>query len=288
MLGRLIDQSTQRWVRETGRNVDLSVATWLDGPTGGAGVVADAWLPEVTALHSGTQRREAGLLPAMSELSSPRFDAAALRPEVVNFYEHTSRYRLDVWSQWSPLMWPGGWLISTIFAKRLQQLSLPLSPLEVAYGIDSDVIAVDHQSGSQIGAAWLRRVRATGQLIYSGWYGLARMPGSDDPVVRVVFPLPNGSCTVFLAPHNDDNGALVLESPLGPYGTPGAYLVVHRPGNRASVRRIPIAETFRVFVDADGLLRTDHHMRIWNATVVRLHYRMSEWSSTDRLAERHP
>jgi hypothetical protein len=211
----------------------------------------------------------------MSTLASSTFDPAALRPEVTDFYERTCNYRLDVWSQWSPWMWPGGWLISTIFARRLQQLALPLRPLEVAYGIDSDVVAVDDAHGRQLGAAWLRKVRATGQSIYSGWYGVVRLPGSSDPVVRVVFPLPNGSCTVFLTPRNDAGGALVLESPLGPFGAPGAYLVVHGVGDQASVRRIPIAETFRVFVDDDGELRTDHHMRLWRATVIRLHYHMT-------------
>lgn len=87
---------------------------------------------------------------------------------MVNFYHQAGRDRLDVWSQWSPLMWPGGWMISTIFATQLQKFSLPLRPLDVAFGIDSDVIADDDQGGHQIGAAWLRRV-------------------------RVVFSLPNGS-----------------------------------------------------------------------------------------------
>ena len=276
MFGCFVDHVTQRWVRATGQTVDLSVETWLDGPASSrAGVVADEWLAVVTSQLGGTQRREAGLLADLSSLSSRAFDPRALRPEVVDFYERTSRYRLDVWSQWSPLLWPGGWAISTVFARRLQQLSLPLRPLDVAYGIDSSVIAVDAADGAQVGAAWLRKVRATGQSIYSGWYGTTRMPASGDPVLRVVFPLPNGSCAVFLTPRNGADGSLVLESPLGPFGAPGAYLIVERAGGRASVRRIPIAETFRVFVDSDGVLRTDHHMRIWHATVVRLHYRMS-------------
>ena len=42
---------------------------------------------------------------------------------------------MEVWSQWCPAMRPFGWLISSIFAKRLQQLNLPLRPLDTAYGL---------------------------------------------------------------------------------------------------------------------------------------------------------
>jgi len=275
MIGRLLDRITQAWVRITGRSVDLSNEPWLDGPVGDLDVVGDAWLDRVARASGGSRRVDAGLLDSMSSLASPTFDPSRLRPEVVDFYEHTSRYRLDVWSQWSPLMWPGGWLISSLFAKRLQQLSLPMQPLEVAYGMESNVVAIDDPDGAQLGAAWLRTVRATGRSIYSGWYGMATLPATDHPVVRVVFPLPDGNCTVFLAPHNGPDGSLILESPIGPFGTTGAYLTVHRAQGRADVRRIPIAETFRVFVDSEGTLRTDHHMKLWSATVIRLHYRMT-------------
>ena len=38
--------------------------------------------------------------------------------------------------------------------------------------------------------------------------------------------------------------------------------------------RAPIHETFRVYVDRDGVLRTDHDLRMWAATAVRLHYKL--------------
>jgi hypothetical protein len=280
MLGRLIDRTTRIWVELTGRKVELASERWLDGPIGDLDVVGDSWLDQLAERTDAQRRNDAGLLGSMATLASPAFDLAALRPEVVDFYEQTSRYRLDVWSQWSPLMWPGGWLISSLFARRLQQLSLPMRPLDVAYGMASHVIALDDPSGTQLGAAWLRTVRATGRSIYSGWYGTTRIPLSNDPVVRVVFPLPKGNCCVFLMPRNGPDGSLILESPIGPFGSAGAYLTVRHGADRVSVRRIPIAETFRVFVDTEGTLRTDHHMKLWSATVIRLHYRMTTTSAS--------
>lgn len=275
MIGRALDASTQAWVRLTGRTLTVPKTEWIDGPTGDQDVVGDTWLSELAAAPGRTRRTTAGLIQSFEKLSGPSFDPSAVRPAVIDFYERTSEYRLDVWSQWSAAMWPGGWLVTALFARRLEQLALPLRPLEVAHGMDSTVVAIDDIGGTQLGAAWLRTIRSTGRPIYSGYYGITRIPGCNGPVVRVVFPLPRGSCTVLLAPRNGPNGSLILESPLGSFGSPGAYLVVRRAHDRARVRRIPIAETFRVFVDDDGALRTDHHMTLWNATVIRLHYRMT-------------
>ena len=117
----------------------------------------------------------------------------------MEFYERTSEWRLEAWSQWCPAAWPFGWILSAMFAQRLQQLSLPLHRLDVAQGMDSRVLAVKAPDGSQVGAAWLRRLRSTGQNVYSGWYGIAQLPNTDRPSIRVMFPLPNGSVAVFSA-----------------------------------------------------------------------------------------
>jgi hypothetical protein len=37
---------------------------------------------------------------------------------------------------------------------------------------------------------------------------------------------------------------------------------------------VPLHETFHVYVDRRGVLRTDHELRFWNASVVRLHYKL--------------
>ncbi|WP_269087391.1 hypothetical protein [Serinicoccus sp. CUA-874] len=37
---------------------------------------------------------------------------------------------------------------------------------------------------------------------------------------------------------------------------------------------MPLHETFRVYVDDEGTLRTDHVLRLWSAAAVRLHYKL--------------
>ena len=47
---------------------------------------------------------------------------------------------------------------------------------------------------------------------------------------------------------------------------------------RAHASRAPVHERFRVYVDGEGVLRTDHELRMWSATAVRLHYKLTRVS----------
>jgi hypothetical protein len=37
---------------------------------------------------------------------------------------------------------------------------------------------------------------------------------------------------------------------------------------------VPLHETFHLDVDEHGVLRTDHEVRLWGASAVRLHYKL--------------
>jgi hypothetical protein len=220
--GRAVDRVTQAWVRLTGREVSFEEHPWLRGPVGDPERIGDEWLEPEAQRLGGTLTEGGGLLASMELLAGDRFDPSALAGPVVDFYEDTARWRLEVWSQWCPAAWPFGWLLSSVFARRLEQLALPLRPLDVAQGMDSRVVAVRGPDGAQLGAAWLRNLRSTGQLVYSGWYGVVTLPRRQAPSIRVVFPLPNGSISVFLRPEVGPDGSLVLVSPQGTFGDDGA------------------------------------------------------------------
>lgn len=140
--------------------------------------IGNDWLDLEANRHGGSVGK-GGLLDAMSILDGPGFKASDLAEQVIDFYERTSAWRMEVWSQWCPAMWPFGWFISSVFAKRLEQFNLPLRPLDTAYDMDSQVLAVRDQHGSQVGATWLRTLRSTGRVIYSGWYSVVSPPGAD-------------------------------------------------------------------------------------------------------------
>ncbi len=210
----------------------------------------------------------------MAALDGPGFAAAEVHPRIRAFYEHTAGWELDVWSRWRWWAEPGGRLINAVFARRLQQLSLPTDPLDTSDGMDSRVLGFTSPAGQHLGTAWQRTLRRTDTTVFGGFYGVTAVPLGDRPCVRVVFPLPNGSLTVFLTPSAHGRGGLRLASPTGRFGAAGAYLVV-RPDGGASgwARRVPLPEDFILAVDAAGDVRCDHHLRLGRSEVLHLRYR---------------
>jgi hypothetical protein len=263
-----LDAMAQAWMVATSRRVRSEQVPWLLGPIAGSDVVGHA-LGGRTSTGA-----DHGLLPSFGALAGSTFDPSDVDPRIADFYEHTTRWRLDLWSEWSPVAWPFGRLVAAMWSQRLQQLSLPMRPLDVSHGMDSDVVHLHDAQDRVVGSAWLRTMRKTGATTYSGLYGTVVLPGSEQPSVRVVFPLPLGSLPVLLSPSADGSGGFLLRSALGPFGGDGAYLVLHRADGTLNVRRIPIAEQFHVYVDDDGDLRTDHHLRLWSVPAITLHYRM--------------
>ncbi|WP_406692163.1 hypothetical protein REH65_09510 [Saccharopolyspora sp. ID03-671] len=265
-----LDRATRLFWRITGRPVDLAGSEpWLDAPMHDRSVVGEDWLLP----HDHADADETGLLADMSELDGPDFRAADLHPDVRDFYERTSRWRMEVWTQWNPVFQPGGEVVSRLFGRRVQQLALPTRPLDVARGMDSKVVPVLDPGGTRRAAAWIRTLRSTGEYVYSGHYATRTLPGRRSPSVHVAFPLESGNVQVFLRPVALPGGGLELRSPAGAFGQDGAYAVV-ADGGRTFAARIPIHETFHVFVDNEGTLRTDHALHLWSAPVVRLHYKL--------------
>ena len=275
-LGQL-DLVTRKWWRLVGREVDLDGAeSWLRAPVAAGSVIEDSWLANAARIFGGEVREDvagAGLMASMAMLDGPGFNAAALGPAVRDFYEHTVAWRMEVWTGWSPLFWPGGELISRLFGTRVQQLALPTRSLDVSRGMISRIAVITDSTGRQRAAGWLRQLRATGGYVYSGCYTQTLLPGADRPSVHVSFPLQSGNVQVFLRPDVAADGSLWLRSAGSRFGADGAYVLVVDRG-RTYAAAVPLRETFHVYVDEEGVLRTDHELRLYSASVVRLHYKL--------------
>lgn len=255
----------------------------MDGPTGAPDGVGDHWIGQHADRVGATLRddRPQGLVPDLTALSGAGLDVGAVSPTIVDFYEHTSEWSVDLWSRWSWWAEPGGRLVNALFARRLRQLSLPVDPLEVAHGMHSRVTGLVARDGRHLGTAWQRTLRSTGATVFGGFYGVATTPAATRPSVRVVFPLPNGSLVVFLRPDATPDGGLTLTSGDGAFGDDGAYLVV-RPGAAARgwARRVPLHERFVLSGDVGGVVRCDHHLDLGSRGVLRLHYRLERAASS--------
>lgn len=259
--------------------MNVGAESWLDGPVGDA-YIGDRWLAAYAKSVDAqvVDSTHSGLLMSMSALNQPGFSADLLHPRVVEFYEATSDWRLDVWSRWSAWFRPVGLALAGLFARRLQQLNLPLDPMDSSRGMTSEVKPVVARDGSHLGTAWQRTLRANGQTVFGGYYGIVKLPTSNYPSIRVVFPLPNGSVTVFLRPENSGNGGLLLISDGSSWGEVGAYLVVRGTDDRLWSRRVPLPERFEIFVDDEGVLRADHYLQFLRWPVIHLHYRIEHES----------
>jgi hypothetical protein len=277
----VLDLGSRKFWRLIGRRVDLDGRErWLDAPVSASPQVSADWLEAEAARHGGVladDDPEAGLLPSMAALDGPGFDVRRLRPEVRDFYERTATWQMEVWTGWSPLFWPGGEIVARLWGRRVEQLALPMNPLEVAHGMDSRITPIRDRDGTQVAAAWTRTLRGSGRPVFSGAYSARTLPGADRPSVHVAFPLESGNVQVFLRPSVTDDGGLLLASPSGRFGQDGAYVVV-REQRGAYAARVPLHETFHMYLDPHGVLRTDHELRLWGASAVRLHYKLERAS----------
>lgn len=270
-----LDRATRAGWRAVGRRVDPAGRhAWLDAPLHDGAQVGDAWVAAAARALGGTVVEGGGLLADMAALDGPGFRAADVHPVVRDFYERTASWRMDVWSAWAAPFRPAGEVVAALFGRRVQQLALPTHPLDVARGMDSRVVAVRDADGRQRWAAWLRTLRATGGYVYSGCYTTTTLPGTAQPSVHVSFPLQHGNVQVFLRPWVARDGALRLSSGRGRFGDDGAYVLV-RHGDVHHAARVPLHEEFRVFVDEEGVLRSDHLLRMGSRPMLRLHYRMT-------------
>jgi len=277
--GYLSDWVTQQWVRLTGRRVDFADEPWLLAPVGKARGIGASYFDDLAGETGLVVRRgpaERGLVPAFEALRGPGFDPARVDPAVAAFYERTSAYEIDAWAEWCGAFRPLGRLLAVLFARRLQQLNVPLSALDTSRGMTSEVLQlVDPASGTVRHTAWVRRLLGSGNVLYAGSYSVCRVPGCDSPCVRVVFPLPNGNAIVLMRPVAHGEGSFSVVSAGERFGEPGFYFTVRRAGGGAWVRYVKaLRESIRVYPAEEGAVRADHTLTLWGATFLRIHYRL--------------
>jgi hypothetical protein len=272
--GQLTDWITQQWVRRTGTTVDFGEQSWLRGPSGRTDRISEDDFARFAAaedLQPLPPDADAGLLAGLEALRGPDFDPDALQDQVADFYLRTARYRLHLWSQWSPRFRPLGRAVDFLFAQRLRQLQLPLAPLDGTEGVTSRVLRFGPAGRTATHVAWLRTMRTSGDVLYAGMYSVATPPLADGPCVKVAFPLPNGNASVFLEPRVAPDGSLVLLSEGRAFGGPGFYFTL----GSGRARVVPqLHERIHVYVDEEGELHTDHVFWIWRRVFLRLHYRL--------------
>ena len=223
-----------------------------------------------------------GIVASLDELAGPSFDPAGTDPLVREFYEHTTRFALDIVPEWRLWVRPGYLLYRTLLARPLGQANVPMSQREAQRGVRSridTITGVEDTPGTSDPVAvrgWIRSRADTGEPIYVGIYTTYRHEGRG--YVSVGFPLPYGSFTATLLPQarpGAGNGqGLVLDS-RSELDQPGHYLT-YIDAQTAELTTVAVrgfAERLDVYVEA-GQLRAEHAFWVFGLPFLVLHYRM--------------
>ena len=277
VIGSVTATGIRAWVRATGKRVARREAAWLECPMGSPGRIGAEYFARLAECERLTILPAAGhgLLPDFAALRGVGFDPDRVCAEVRDFYEHTSRYDLAVWSEAPILTRFFLWGLTTFVSRRMDQLNFPISSLELAGGMTNEILPMVSESGERVYTGWLRRRAADGGVVYAGLYRTGRPGAHPDPCVKVSFPLPMGSATVFFRPEAQADGSFKLVSSGSRFGDPGFYRMVEAGPNHWRVRYIrTLREFFHLYVDGQGTLRTDHKVRFLGLTVFRMHYKL--------------
>ena len=274
----LLELFIEGMVRVTGRRMRRSDAPWLHCHLGKPGLIGTGVYQRI-AQEEHLQLRNsphAGLIPDFGALRGPSFDPDAVHPRIRHFYEHAAEYQMEVWSE---VYFVGRfflWVLVEFLSRRMDQLNFPISSLEVAKGMASEVIQlIEPGSGKLLYTGWLRRLKSSGRVIYAGVYSTTQVPQEENPCVKVTFPC-RGSANVYLRPLAHSDGSFGLDSSGSAFGRSGFYRIVESGPDHWRVRNFrSLHELFHVYVDEENILRTDHKISFIGLTILRLHYKMT-------------
>jgi hypothetical protein len=265
-----------------GKRTGFKENSWLEGPLGSDYIGERPYeeVAEAEGLRLERNACEGGLIPDFDSLHCPGFDSTAIHPAVREFYEQTAQHRIDIWPHTYFPASIGLWLLVTTISRKVNQLNFPTNALDMAMGMSSEIALLKRDDGSVKYTGWLRKFADNQRVLYTGFYMVGTTPIHGTPVVKAVFPMPDGNATVVLRPSVGENGAFLLDSDGVGYGDVGFYRVQQHKGAPMRIWRVgSLRENFRVFVDEEGVVRCDHQVRYLGFKVLRLHYRIEKMRS---------
>ncbi|WP_432827327.1 hypothetical protein [Dactylosporangium sp. CA-092794] len=238
--------------------------------------VGTGYVKALAEAAGGTYREadpDVGIVADIDALSGPDFDPARVDPLVREFYEHTTRFTLDIVPRWRAWVRPGYLLYRNLVAKPLGQANVPMNLREAQRGMHSRIDTISGADGTVSVRGWIRSFADSGAPIYVGIYTTYRREGRG--YVSVGFPLPQANFTATLAPRQRDGGGLRLTSRAGD-GQTGHYLsyVDAETRDLTTLAVHGFAEELDVYVE-HGELRADHAFAIFGIPFLTLEYRIS-------------
>jgi hypothetical protein len=217
--------------------------------------------------------QDTGIVASLDALAGPELDPGQVDPLVREFYEHTTRFALDIVPQWRLWVRPGYLLYRSVVARPLGQASVPMNQREAQRGIRSRIDTVTGVDGAVSVRGWIRSFADDDEPIMVGLYTTYSHGGRG--YVSVGFPVPEGSFTATLAPRSRPDRGLTLTSRVDD-GQAGHYLTyVDTSADELTALAVHgFEEQLDVFVE-DGALRATHAFWVFGFPFLTLHYRIT-------------
>ena len=237
----------------------------------GTGYVRDL-AAELGAVHT-PDAQDTGIVASLDPLAGPDLDPASVDPLVREFYEHTTRFALDIEPEWRMWVRPGYLLYRTLVARPLGQASLPMNQREAQRGIRSRIDTITGVDGTVSVRGWIRSFADDDEPIMTGIYTTYAHEGRG--YVSVGFPVPEGSFTATLLPQGRPDGGLTLTSRAADDQS-GHYLTyIDTEADELTALAVHgFEEQLDVYVEG-GELRAEHAFWVFGFPFLTLHYRIS-------------
>lgn len=271
------DWITQQWVILLGKKIDHRDFPWLIGPFGNLNGIGENFINQLAEGENLIIKRDSkshGLIPSVYMLNLSESELSKLSKNVIDFYENTANYNLEFTVKWNPLFKAFGILVNKLFSNRINQLNIPAKNIKNAESVTSEIITLsDPTSKNVIYTIWLRTIKSSGQVIYSGVYGTCKLP-SGKIGIKAVFPLPKGNATVIMSPSIGTSGELILDSSGKRFGDAGFYFLLNDSKGNYWSRYLSSFRDRLIIGSENDHLSAVQTLTLWHQRVLQFNYKI--------------
>jgi hypothetical protein len=273
------DWFTQQWVIFTGKNINPKENSWLMGCFGEVNGIGEKFIYQLAEKEDLVINRNSynkGLLDSISSLNLKENELKNLSKKVVDFYEKTSEYDLQLSVKWNPIFKIFGYIVNRLFSQRINQLNIPIKNIQSTEKLSSEIIELVSRNANEVKyTIWLRKFQSTGKVIYSGIYTTCTLP-SGITCVKAIFPLPKGNATVILKPSIGEKNELILDSSGKQFGDAGFYFLLNDSKGNCWSKYIKSFTDKLIVSDKSDKLNAIQILKLWNLKVARFEYKIKK------------
>lgn len=273
------DWFTQQWVIICGRKINPSENTWLFGTFGEVSGIGEKFIHQLAEKEDLTIIRKSnskGLLDSISSLNLSENEIKKLSKNVIDFYEKTSEYNMQLNVKWNPIFKIFGYVVNRLFSQRINQLNIPTNNIQSSENLTSEIIELVAKNTNEVKyTIWLRKFQSTGKVIYSGIYTTCLLP-SGITCVKAIFPLPKGNATVILKPSVGEKNELILNSSGNKFGDAGFYFLLNDSKGNYWSKYIKSFTDKLIVSDENEKLKAKQTLKLWRLKVARFEYEMKK------------